>query len=88
VQRGLPIQVIAHIDACGRLKPLRFQYEDRQRCKHTAYVREVASFKEIPFVGVEAQTFVCRVREEGMERVYELKYAFRQHQWTLLRRLS
>ncbi len=88
MQINLPIQVIAYVDAQGRLKPLRFRYEDRLSQFHTAYVREVTTRKEITFVGVEAQTFVCRVQEDGLERVYELKYAFRQHRWTILRRIS
>ena len=83
-----PIQVIAYVDAQGKLMPLRFRYEGADNRCHTAYVREVTARKEITFVGVEAQTFLCRVEEEGVERVYELKYAFRPHRWTLLRQLS
>ena len=86
--RDFPVQVIAHVDGDGTVTPLKFRYEDERSQTHTAQVLKVLKSREVPFVGVEAQVFQCLVREDEQEQVYELKYAFRIHRWTLLRRIA
>ena len=48
--QNLPIQVIAHCDAEGTLRPLRFRYEDEQQQYHTVYVDKITDTRKVDYV--------------------------------------
>ena len=85
--KNLPIQVIAHCDAEGGLRPLRFQYEDRCHRLHTVHVEQITDTRQVDFVGIEALLYLCKARIDGREHLYELKYTIRTHKWTLFRQI-
>ena len=85
--RNLPIQVIAHWDADGTLRPLRFRYEDEQRQYHTVSVDKITDTRKVDYVGVEALLYLCKGRVDDWDHLYELKYTLRTHKWTLFRQI-
>ena len=51
-----------------------------------ADVVEILRTSEIPYVGIEAKIYQCRVRIEDRICYLELRYAIRSHTWCLQRR--
>lgn len=84
---NLPIQVIVHYDARGELRPLRFQYEDRQHRIHTIQVEQVTDSRKVEFVGIEAMLYLCKAHVDGKGHLYELKYTVQTHKWVLFRQI-
>lgn len=82
-----PVDVISVCNANGQIRPLRLRIEDEQQRQFRVNIDEVVSVKEITFVGVEAQIFLCRAWFEGREWLFELKYSIRTHTWRLLQKL-
>lgn len=78
-----PIEVIAHCEADGTLKPLRFRYETPDHRLVRVTIDRVISKNEITYVGVEAFVFLCRATSEERERLFELRYEVRSHSWAL-----
>ena len=83
VQR-IPVDVISLCSAAGEIRPLRLRVEDARRELRRADVAQILRVKQVPFVGVEAYQFLCRVSWEGKQGVLELEYDIRSHQWVLL----
>ncbi len=79
------IEVIAAWDTSGQLRPLRFRFEEDDHTLRRVSVDQVISVREVAFVGVEAFIFLCKAREEERERIFELRYNIRSHDWQLLR---
>lgn len=79
------IEVISVCDTCGQLRPLRFRFEDREHRLHRVDIQAVVSCREVALVGIEAMIYLCRARVEGRERMFELRYAVRAHNWELVR---
>ena len=84
---GRPVDVIAVFRADGGLEPLRIQTENAQKEKVRVDVEEIVARREIPHVGVEARVFLCRCTMEDHGCMFELKYTFRAHCWSILRRI-
>lgn len=82
-----PVDVISVCNADGQIKPLRFRMEDESQCLIRIDIEEVVSFKEIQYVGVEAQVFLCKATVEGRPWLFELKYTILSHCWCLFRRM-
>ena len=82
-----PVDVISVCNANGQIRPLRLRIEDEQQRQFRVNIDEVVSVKEITFVGVEAQIFLCRAWFEGREWLFGLKYSIRTHTWRLLQKL-
>lgn len=80
---NIPIQMISVCDCDGRIRPIRFRFEDPDHCMRTVSIQEVVSEKEIQYVGIEAFAYVCRACMEGMQKMYELRYTVRTHKWVL-----
>ncbi len=85
--KNCPVDVIAVYSADGSIRPLRFRIEDEQHRLLRIDIDEVISVKEIQYVGIEAQLFLCRATREEQECLYELKYTIRTHSWQLMRRV-
>lgn len=79
------IEVIAHCDAFGALRPLRFRFEDEHHGLRAASVTEIVSEREIRYVGIETLQYICKAILNGAERMFELRYTVRSHSWTLYR---
>ena len=82
-----PVDVISVCSADGAIRPLRLRLEKDQSEPVRIDIDEVLKVTEVPHVGVEAHVFLCRARPYGKEMMFELKYTFRSHSWTLLRRI-
>lgn len=82
-----PVDVICVCSACGKIRPLRFQIEDDTHQMIRVNIDEVVSVKEIPYVGAEAQIYLCRAQVRGVQRLFELKYSIRSHSWSLFQQI-
>ena len=86
-QGSRPVDVISVCSAEGEIRPLRLRLEDEQQQMVRVDIDEVVSTKQITYVGVEAQIFLCRASVWGREWLFELKYTFRSHMWLMLGRV-
>ena len=66
-ERNIPLQVIAHCDAGGTLRPLRFRYEDTQHRIHTVRVSQITDSRRLDFVGIEMLAYLCKTEEAGKQ---------------------
>ena len=86
-QRNSPVDVISVCSASGDIRPLRFRMEDEHHQLLRVDIDEVISVKEIQYVGIEAQIYLCRATVQGAKWLFELKYTIRTHSWCWLRRV-
>ena len=86
-QKTCPVDVIAVYSAGGEIRPLRLRVEDEAHQLLRIDIDEVISVKEIQFVGIEAQVFLCRATVHGTKWIFELRYTIRTHSWCWLRRV-
>ena len=84
---GKPVDVISVCRADGSIEPLRMQVEDDRHQLIRVNIEQIVSKREIPYVGVEARVFLCRGSMESRDCMFEIKYTFRSHCWSVLRRV-
>ncbi len=77
------VDMISVCNADGSLLPLRFRFEDRDRCVRRVQVLEVLACREIKYVTVEAYEYTCRGRIGEREELMRVRYAVRSHRWSL-----
>lgn len=82
-----PVDVISVCSAGGEIRPLRLRMEDEAHHLLRVDIDEIVSVKEIRYVGIEAQVFLCRAFVGEVRWLFELKYTIRTHTWCLLRRI-
>ena len=82
-----PIDVISVCAADGEIKPLRFRMEEEDHTLRRIDIAQVISTRQIQYVGIEAQIFLCRATVEGQEWLFELKYTIRTHMWSFFRKV-
>lgn len=82
-----PVDVISVCHADGEIRPLRLRMEDENHQLLRVDIDEIVSIKEIQYVGIEAQIFLCRATVEGKKWLFELKYTIRSHFWCFWRRV-
>lgn len=85
-RRQKPVDVIAVCRADGTIQPLRLRLEDGEQGYVRGDVVEILRTSEIPYVGIEAKIYQCRVRIEDRICYLELRYGIRSHTWCLQRR--
>lgn len=85
-QKMCPVDVISVCSAAGEIRPLRFRMEETHQLLRVD-IDEIISVKQVQYVGIEAQIFLCRATVRGKETVFELKYTIRTHSWCLLRKV-
>ena len=85
-QKICPVDVISVCSADGEIRPLRFRMEETHQLLRVD-IDEIISVKQVQYVGIEAQIFLCRATVRGKETVFELKYTIRTHSWCLLRKV-
>ena len=86
-QKNCPVDVIAMCSAGGEIRPLRFRIEDESHQLLRIDIDEVINCRQIQYVGVEAQIFLCRATVKGKKTLFELRYTIRSHSWCLLRKV-
>ena len=86
-QNVCPVDVISMCSADGSIRPLRFRMEDENHQLLRVDIEKVISCREIQYVGIEAQTFLCRATVEGRKWLFELRYTIRSHSWSLIRKV-
>ena len=82
-----PVEVISMCSAGGDIRPLRLRLEDEQHRLLRVDIEEIVSEKQVQYVGIEAQIFLCRATVEGRKWLFELKYTIRTHTWCLMRKV-
>lgn len=81
-----PVDVISMCSAGGEIRPLRLRLEETHQLLRID-IEEVISVKNVQYVGIEAQIFLCRATVRGKKTLFELKYTIRTHSWCLLRKV-
>ena len=84
---GKPVDMISVCRADGTIEPLRMQVEDAQNQRIRVNIEQIVGKREIPYVGAEARVFLCRGNMAGHDCMFEVKYTFRSHCWSVLRRV-
>ncbi len=82
-----PVDVISMCSADGRIRPLRFRMEDEHHQLVRVDIEEIINCREIQFVGIEAQVFLCSATVRQKKWLFELRYTIRSHSWCLLRKV-
>lgn len=82
-----PVDVISVCSADGEIRPLRIRLEGKDREPMRVDIQDILRVTDVTHVGAEARIFLCRGTGTGRGMLFELKYAFRSHSWTLLRRI-
>ena len=82
-----PVDVISMCSAGGDIRPLRLRLEDEQHRLLRVDIEEIVSEKQVQYVGIEAQIFLCRATVEGRKWLFELNYTIRTHTWCLMRKV-
>ncbi len=85
--RNSPVDVISVCSADGEIRPLRLRMEDEAHQLLRIDIEEVVGTKNIQYVGIEAQIFLCKATVRGKEWMFELKYTIRTHSWCMYRRI-
>ncbi len=86
-QKNCPVDVISMCSAGGEIRPLRLRLENDAHQLQRIDIDEVISVKQVQYVGIEAQIFLCRATLHGKKALFELRYTIRTHSWCLLRRI-
>ena len=86
-QVNTPIDVIAMCSANGEIRPLRLRMETEDHQLMRVDIDEIISSRQVQYVGIEAQIFLCRAMVRGKKWLFELKYTIRSHSWCLLRKV-
>ena len=78
------VDMISLCSADGQVYPLRFRVENDIGELIRVNIDEIIDRKEIPYIGVESYTYLCRVSAQQHRFVVELKYYIRSHTWYVL----
>ena len=86
-QTNTPVDVISMCSADGQIKPLRLRMETEDHQLLRVDIDEIISRKDVQFVGIEAQIFLCRATVQEKKWLFELKYTIRTHSWCIHRKV-
>ena len=81
-----PVDVISVCSAGGEIRPLRLRLEETHQLLRID-IDEVISVRNVQYVGIEAQIFLCRATVRGKKTLFELKYTIRTHSLCLMRKV-
>ena len=82
-----PIDVISMCSADGQIRPLRFRMEDDDHQLLRIDIDEIISCRQVQYVGIEAQIFLCKAFVNEKQWLFELKYTIRTHCWCFFRKV-
>ena len=85
--REFPVDVISVCSASGEIRPLRLRVEDEEHFMQRIDIDEVISRKTIPYVGAEAELFLCKACIHGRNCLLQLRYCIRSHCWHIVQKL-
>lgn len=85
MQGRKPVDVISVCNADGSIQPLRLRLGDAERGYFRVNITQILDTKEIEYVGIEAKLFLCRGQSDNREHLFELKYVYRSHIWSIVR---
>ncbi len=80
---NMPVEMIALYGAEGRIRPLRFRFEDAAQQLHTVKISQVLLEKEIHYLGLPCYVYTCSAVLAGKETLFELRYLVKAHRWFL-----
>lgn len=83
----LPVDVISVCSASGEIRPLRLRVEDEEHFMQRIDIDEVISRKTIPYVGAEAELFLCKASIHGRLHLLQLRYCIRSHCWHIVQKM-
>ena len=86
-QNVRPVDVISVCSTAGDIRPLRIRLEDETHQLLRVDIEEIVSTKQVQYVGIEAQVFLCRATVQERPWLFELKYTIRTHTWCLTRKV-
>lgn len=78
-----PVEVISAFSTNGDILPLRLRIENEEHQLIRMDIEEVIRSKQIQHIGTEACVFLCRASVHGKQKLFELKYILRSHNWYL-----
>lgn len=79
------VDVISLFSSDGEIRPLRLRVEQQDHQLLRVDIDQIVSRRTVPYVGVEAQIFLCKASVFGRPWLFELKYSIRSHDWTISR---
>ena len=82
------VDVISLFSADGEIRPLRLRVEQQDHQLLRVDIDQIVSRRTVPYVGVEAQIFLCKATLWEREMTFELKYSIRRHSWSICRKNS
>ena len=85
--QNTPVDVISICSANGEIRPLRLRIETEDHQLMRVDIDEIISSRQVQYVGIEAQIFLCRAMVREKKWLFELKYTIRSHSWCLLRKV-
>lgn len=78
-----PIEVISYCGTDGKIKPLRFRFEDENGFWQTAPVLDIVDIREEQHVHAERFRYLCKTEVNLLPHLMEVHYLIRDHVWTL-----
>jgi hypothetical protein len=86
-EKNCPVDMISVCSANGDIQPLRFRMEDEEHQLLRIDIEEVIHMRQVQYVGIEAQIFLCKATVRGKKWLFELKYTIRSHSWCFFRKV-
>ena len=79
-----PIEMIAHFDKNGKIKPIRFKIEENNICKVVKIEKIISTDKE-KLCGNISYVFTCNVIIDGILKICEIKYLIEECKWIIFK---
>lgn len=80
-----PIEMIAHFEKDGTLRPLKFRFNETKDESVVIKVDRVISAELEKFSGNHMIVYRCQSLINEVERIFELKYEISMHKWILFK---
>lgn len=81
-----PVQMIFMSDTGGKIRPIKFRYEEDDGRLISALITDVRAVNEMHYVGIEIVSCICKANIEDLENIekmYEVRYFVKDHKWIL-----
>lgn len=74
------IQVIAWFDEKGKIRPVKFRYEEGEGLK-VILIEEILNREFKNLGGTPTWTFTCTSKIDGVKNIYHIKYDMLSNRW-------
>ncbi|WP_026888862.1 hypothetical protein [Clostridium beijerinckii] len=78
------IEMIAHFEEDGKIKPLRFKIEEENKCE-IIKIGRIINIDLEKLCGNKMWVFTCSSIIGGIEKIFELKYDIEGCKWILFK---